>query len=48
VQAAAKTIVQPDKEICVIEGDRAKIEPVIRELNLGEVKILSPQGKILQ
>lgn len=48
VQAAAKTIVHPDNVIWVIVGDRAKIEPGIRELNLGEVKILSPQGKILQ
>ena len=48
VQSAAKTVVHPDNVIWVIVGDRAKIEPGIRELNLGEVKILSPQGKILQ
>jgi zinc protease len=47
VQAAAKTIVHPDNVIWIIVGDRAKIEPGIHELNLGEVKILSPQGKIL-
>jgi zinc protease len=48
VTAAAKTIVHPDNVIWVIVGDRAKIEPGIRELNMGEVKILSAQGKILQ
>ena len=48
VQAAAKTIVHPDNIIWVVVGDRAKIEPGIRELNLGEVHILSPDGKIIQ
>lgn len=48
IAGAAKTIVHPDNIIWVVVGDRAKIEPGIRELNLGEVKILSPDGKILQ
>jgi zinc protease len=48
VQAAAKTIVHPDNIIWIVVGDRAKIEPGIRELNLGEVHILSPDGKLIQ
>jgi len=48
VEAAAKTIVHPDNIIWIVVGDRAKIEPGIRELNLGEVHILSPDGKIIQ
>ncbi len=46
VVAAAKTVVHPDNFIWVIVGDRAKIEAGVRELNLGEVHILSPEGKV--
>jgi zinc protease len=48
VEAAAKTVVHPDNFIWIVVGDRAKIEPGIRELNFGEVHILSPQGKVVQ
>jgi zinc protease len=48
VGAAAKTIVHPDNIIWIVVGDRAKIEPGIRELNMAEVHILSPDGKIIQ
>jgi len=47
VAAAAKQIVHPDNLIWVIVGDRAKIEPGIKELNLGEIKLLDPDGKPL-
>jgi zinc protease len=48
IESAAKTVVHPDNIIWIIVGDRAKIEPGIRELNLGEVKIMSPEGKVVQ
>jgi zinc protease len=48
VEAAAKTIVHPDNIIWIVVGDRAKIEAGIRELNLGEVHIITPEGKISQ
>jgi zinc protease len=48
VEAAAKTIVHPDNLIWIVVGDRAKIEAGIRELNLGEVHIIAPDGKIVQ
>src|SRR5580700_6710954 len=48
VEAAAKTVVHPDNFIWIVVGDRAKIEPGIRELNFGEVHILSPEGKVVQ
>ena len=48
VQAAAKTVVHADYIIWVVVGDRAKIEAGVREVNLGEVKILSPDGKVIQ
>jgi zinc protease len=40
---AAHTLIDPDHLIWVIVGDRAKIEKSIRELNLGEVKIIQAQ-----
>jgi len=46
VESAAKTVVHPDNFIWIIVGDRAKIEPGIRSLNLGEVHILTPDGKV--
>ena len=47
VEAAAKTVVHPDNFIWIVVGDRAKIEPGIRSLNLGEVHDLSSDGKIM-
>jgi zinc protease len=38
---AAKERLRPDALLVVVVGDRAKIEPGIRELNLGEVVELS-------
>ena len=40
---AARTLIDPDHLIWVIVGDRAKIEKSIRELNLGELKIIQAQ-----
>jgi zinc protease len=47
VEAAAKAIVHPDNLIWVIVGDRSKIEAGVKELNLGELRFLSPDGKPL-
>jgi zinc protease len=47
VEDAAKTIVHPDNLIWVIVGDRSKIEAGVKELNLGEIRFLSPDGKPL-
>ncbi|HLK02894.1 MAG TPA: pitrilysin family protein [Candidatus Acidoferrum sp.] len=44
---AAKLIVHPEQMTWVIVGDRAKIEAGVKELNLGELKYLSPDGKPL-
>ena len=40
---AARTLIDPDHLIWVIVGDRAKIEKSVRELNLGEVRIIQAQ-----
>jgi zinc protease len=47
IAAAAKTVVQPDHLIWVVVGDRAKIEAGIKDLNLGEIKLLDADGKPL-
>jgi zinc protease len=45
VDAAAQEVVHPDNMVWVVVGDRAKIEAGVRELNLGEIQILDPEGK---
>ncbi len=47
LEDAAKIVIHPDNLIWVIVGDRAKIEPGVKELNLGEFHLLSPDGKPL-
>jgi len=47
VESAAKTVVHPDNFIWVVIGDREKIEAGVKELNLGEIKLISPDGKPL-
>jgi zinc protease len=44
---AAKIVVHPDNMIWVVVGDRAKIEAGVKELNLGEVKFMDADGKVL-
>ncbi|MCP3978371.1 MAG: insulinase family protein [bacterium] len=44
VSGAAAAIVQPDKLVWVIVGDREKIEAGIRELGYGEIKLMDADG----
>lgn len=44
VNKAAHTVIQPDKLVWLIVGDRSKIEAGIRELNLGEIHFLDTDG----
>ncbi len=46
VKEAAR-VVQPDKMIWVVVGDRAKIEAGVRELNLGPLQFLDADGNVL-
>jgi zinc protease len=48
VSGVAKEIVQPQNVIWVVVGDRAKIEAGIRELNLGELKVIDPDGNLVE
>jgi zinc protease len=45
VNAAAKKFISPGQILWVVIGDRAKIEPGIRSLNLGEVVQLDADGR---
>jgi zinc protease len=46
VQAAARDHLDPDKMIVVAIGDRAKIEPGLKKLNLGAIEYRSADGSI--
>jgi zinc protease len=45
VTAVAGEVVHPDQLVWVVVGDRAKIEPGIRELKLGEIRLIDTDGK---
>lgn len=47
VNNAAKTLIKPENLVWVIIGDRKKIEKDIRELKIGEVRVIDPAGKII-
>ncbi len=44
LDAAAKQVIYPDHLVWVVVGDRAKIEPGIRELGYGEIRIIDADG----
>lgn len=46
VNAAAKKFVQPGQLVWVVIGDRAKIEAGIKDLKLGDIKILDADGRV--
>ncbi len=48
IEAAAKEIIQPDALTWVIVGDLKQIEKPIRDLKLGEVKVLDANGKMIR
>jgi zinc protease len=48
VDALARRFVQPDQLVWVIVGDRSRIEAGIRELNLGQIRIIDADGKIVR
>ena len=47
-QAAANEVIHPDKLTWVIVGDLKQIEKPIRDLNLGEVKVIDADGKVIR
>jgi zinc protease len=47
ISTAASDVVKPDGLVWVVVGDRAKIEPAIRELGYGEIILMDADGNIL-
>jgi len=45
VSAALTETIHPERQVLVLIGDRAKIEAGVRELKLGDVKLLDANGK---
>jgi len=43
--AAAKRYLDPSRMVVVAVGDRVKIEPELRKLNLGPVEVVTADGK---
>ncbi|MBZ5667453.1 MAG: insulinase family protein [Acidobacteriia bacterium] len=46
ISAAAKEVVRPDNLIWIVVGDRAKVETGVRELNLGEFRLMDTEGRV--
>jgi zinc protease len=46
IQAAARKYLDPDKMIVVAVGDRAKIEPGLKKLDLGAIEYRTADGSI--
>jgi zinc protease len=47
VNDAAKSLIDPKAMVWVIVGDRSKIEQGIRDLKIGEIKLIDADGKTL-
>jgi zinc protease len=45
VSRAAADVVHPDQLTWVVVGDRSKVEPGLRELKLGEIRLIDADGK---
>lgn len=44
----AAQVIQPDRLVWVLVGDRSKIEAGVRELNLGELAVIDADGNVLR
>jgi zinc protease len=47
LNSTAKQLVQPGKMVWVVVGDRAKIEAGLRELGIGEIRLIDADGRVL-
>lgn len=45
IYKAAKKLLRPEQVVWVVVGDRAKVEPSLKELGFGEVKLIDTDGK---
>ena len=44
INDAANTVLHPDKLVWIVVGDRSKIESGVRELNIGDVRVIDADG----
>ncbi|HYP15225.1 MAG TPA: pitrilysin family protein [Bryobacteraceae bacterium] len=47
ISTAAEKLIRPDKLTWVVVGDRAKIEQGVRDLKIGEVKLIDADGNLI-
>jgi zinc protease len=47
VQDVAKRYLTPDKFVVIAAGDRAKIEPQLKKLNLGPIELRDADGNLI-
>jgi len=45
ISAAAKKILRPDQAVWVVVGDRASVEPALKELGWGDIQVIDVDGK---
>ena len=48
VQRVAKSTIHPDHFLILAVGDKAKIEPSLKELNLGPIEYRDPLGNLIK
>jgi zinc protease len=48
IEGSATEIVHPDRLVWVVVGDREKIEPGIRQLGWGPVRVIDPEGNVIE
>ncbi len=48
ISTAAERYLKPQNLVWVVVGDRSKIESGIRELDIGEVQLMDPDGNLIQ
>ncbi len=48
VSEAAKKVIHPDNLVWVVVGDRSKVEAGIRELGLGEIRLIDADGNVVK
>jgi len=48
VSAAGKKLLHPDQVVWVVVGDRAKVEPTLKDLGLGEIRLIDTDGHPVQ
>ena len=48
MRTAAEKLIHPDNLVWVVIGDREKIEAGLKDLKIGDVKVINPEGVVVQ